>query len=407
VEARWLHRRAAVEVMTLQLRRDALHNLLGPVVVDGEAEDLADERIEQTLAAIGCSLEAEPEGWVVRVPPSRAMDLRREVDLIEEVARLVGYDHFACHLPDPIEPGGLQPEQQAERRLRRGLCAAGLQEVCSYSLVNAGPARLPLANPLLADYGHLRDTIHEELLEAARRNLQAGQPGFWAFEIGAVFDREGLQRQLLVGVISGERRAERWSSSGKSRPPGYFEARGCLQQALAGLQIVTEDRVLRDQPLLHPGRASVVLVEGRPAGWFGQLHPEQAELQDLPAATYLFQLEMAAVLTAATRRNRWQPSFSPFPTVPASERDLALLVPTWTRSTDLLQVIRKAGRPLLEQVELIDRYEGAQVGEGQCSQAFRLRYRDPKRTLTDADVEQAHSRIREALERQLGAQLRS
>jgi phenylalanyl-tRNA synthetase beta chain len=373
--------------------------------------DLSDERILQTLTALGCSLIDTPDGdgWHVTVPPSRSMDLQREVDLIEEVARLVGYDRFACHLPDPLEPGGLEPAQQVERRLRRHLCAAGMQEACSFSLVASAPGRLPLANPLLADYGHLRDNLHGELLAAGRRNLQSGQPGFWAFEIGQVFSTAAgnEDRHQLVGVICGERRSELWTNSGKPHPPSYFEARGVLQQALQSLSIPSEDRPLRDHPLLHPGRAAELVVEGRPQGWFGQLHPEQAEALDLPASTYVFELELAALLTAATRRNRWQPAFAPFATVPASERDLAVVVSADCRSADLLQVIRKAGRPLLEHAELIDRYAGDQLGEGQCSQAFRLRYRDPNHTLTDEAVEQAHGAVRAALEKQLGAQLRS
>jgi len=216
----------------------------------------------------------------------------------------------------------------------------------------------------------------------------------------------GASRQLLAGVVCGERRAERWSTSAKPQPPSYFQARGLLQSALSSLAIPTEDRVLSDHALLHPGRAAQLVVEGRPAGWFGQLHPQQCEALDLPEATYVFQLELAALLTAATRRNRWQPAFAPFATVPASERDLALVVPESTTAASLLSVIRKAGRPLLEQAELIDRYIGAQVEQGQCSQAFRLRYRDPKRTLTEDDVEKAHSAIRAALEKQPGVQLR-
>ncbi|MBM5814109.1 MAG: phenylalanine--tRNA ligase subunit beta [Cyanobacteria bacterium M_DeepCast_100m_m1_067] len=411
VIGRWLHQSPQLPTQPLHLRRDALHNLLGPVQ-DGDAlSDLSDARILQTLTALGCSLEADAddEGWRVTVPPSRSMDLQREVDLIEEVARLVGYDQFACHLPDPLEPGGLDPAQQVERRLRRQLCGAGLQEVCSFSLVAATDGRIPLANPLLADYGHLRDNLHGELLAAARRNLQSGQSGFWAFEIGQVFSTTAVQsdRQLLVGVICGERRGERWSSSGKPQPPTFFQARGVLQQALVTSAIPVEDRPLTSHPLLHPGRAAELVVEGRPQGWFGQLHPEQAEALDLPEATYVFELELAALLTAATRRNRWQPAFAPFATVPASERDLAVVVPADTRSADLLQVIRKAGKPLLEQAELVDRYSGDQLAAGQCSQAFRLRYRDPKRTLTDEDVERAHAAIRSAVEQQLGAQLRT
>ncbi len=413
VEGRWLHQRPPSPQPPLPLRRDALHNLLGPVVVEGEPQDLDDERITATLEALGCVLVEDEDGWQVRVPPERAMDLKREVDLIEEVARLVGYDHFAAHLPDPLIPGGLEPAQQLERRLRRSLCAAGLQEIVSLSLVAAAPGRVPLANPLLADYGHLRDNLHQELLLAARRNLQASLGGFWGFEIGRVFPGGGAsgeerhgERTLLVGVIAGERRAERWRSSGKPAPPDYFQARGVLQAGLEPLRLPLEDRPLSDAPLLHPGRAAQLLVEGRPAGWFGQLHPAEAELLDLPASTYVFQLELEPLLSAGTRRNRWQPSFRPYPTVPASERDLALVVPTDTTAADLLAAIRKAGKPLLEQGELIDRYEGAQVEAGRCSQAFRLRYRDSARTLTDEEVEAAHGRVRDALERRFGAEQR-
>jgi phenylalanyl-tRNA synthetase beta chain len=335
------------------------------------------------------------------------------------VARLVGYDRFASHLPDPIAPGGLTPLQQAERRLRRQLVASGLQEACSLSL---GPAdtqrpgaapgrRLPLANPLLADYSHLRDSLLDELLLAAQRNLQAGQDGFWAFEIGHVFDAGAKgghrQAQQLAGVICGARQGELWSSGGKPTGLDYFQARGLLQQALAAFQLPLEDRPCRDEPLLHPGRAAQVVVEGRPLGWFGQLHPELCERFDLPSASYGFQLAVAPLLTAATRSNRWQPAFSPFATVPASERDLAVVVPRVTASSSLLQAIRKAGKPLLEQAELVDRYEGEQVAAGSCSQAFRLRFRDAKRTLTDAEVDAAHLAIRTALERQFGAELRA
>ena len=414
VVGRWLHARPLPPAAPLELRRDALHNLLGPVLVDGGEQDLEDSRIEATLVALGCHLEPSDQGWQVRVPPERAVDLVREVDLIEEVARLVGYDHFGSHLPDPLAPGGLSPEQQAERRLRRALCGAGLQECCSLTLVPAAPARVPLANPLLADYGHLRDSLHPELLQAARRNLQASQRGFWGFEIGQVFrpsDDLPREESLLVGVIAGEQRAELWSSSGKPRCPDYYEARGVLQAALRPLALPLEDRPATgsggEEGLLHPGRSAELVLEGRPAGWFGQLHPAQAEALDLPDATYLFQLDLQALLTAATRRNRWLPAYQPFATVPASERDLALVVPVSTTAAALLQAIRKAGKPLLEQAELVDRYSGSQVEEGFCSQAFRLRYRDGRRTLTDAEVETTHDKVRASLEKQFGARLRS
>jgi phenylalanyl-tRNA synthetase beta chain len=348
------------------------------------------------------------------VPPSRALDLRREVDLIEEVARLVGYDQFGARLPDPLEPGGPEPIQLLERRLRQALCSAGLQETLALSLTTGGSERIPLANPLLADYGHLRDNLHDELLEAARRNLQASQEGFWAFEIGRVFRplADGIEeRALLSGVISGERRSERWSSSGKPRHPDYYEARGLLQAGLAGLAVPLQDRpaATGDTPaeLLHPGRSAVLVIEGRPAGWFGQLHPALAADLELPDATYLFSIELQPLLTAAARPARRLPAFRPYPTVPASERDLALVVDRHVLAQDLLAAIRKAGKPLLEAADLVDRYEGAQLGVGRCSQAFRLRYRDASRTLTDPEVEAAHDKVRRALASQFGAELRS
>jgi phenylalanyl-tRNA synthetase beta chain len=409
VTNRWQRQRQTGDRLPLPLRRDALHNLLGPVLVDGEPHDLSDAQVVGTLEAIGCHLVADSNGWLVEVPPSRAVDLQREVDLIEEVARLVGYDRFSCHLPDPIEPGGLTAEQHVERRLRRALVAAGLQEASCFSLVRASQDRLALANPLLADYGHLRDDLHTELLSAARRNLQSGSEGFWAFEIGAVFPcaDAGASRLQLAGVVCGDRRAELWSNHGKIQAPDYFRARGLLQQALDSLNIPTEDRPLLQHPLLHPGRAASLAVEGRSAGWFGQLHPSQCEDLDLPPATYLFQLEMSELLAAATRRARWTPVFAPFATVPASERDLALLVPLDTAAASLLGLIRKAGRPLLERAQLLDRYSGEELGEGRCGLAFRLRFRDPTRTLTDQDVEAAFTRILTALEKQPGIQQRA
>ena len=274
-------------------------------------------------------------------------------------------------------------------------------------------ARVPLANPLLADYSHLRDGLVEELLLAARRNLQAGRSGFWAFEIGTVFTpgaKGPSQSQRLAGIVCGSRCSELWSAGGKPTAPGYYQARGLLQQALSAIGIPAEDRLLTnpaDPALLHPGRSAQLLIEGRPVGWFGQLHPLQAEALDLPEASHLFELELAPLLTAATRRNRFQPSFAAYATVPASERDLALVVPTSVSCGQLLAAIRKAGKPLLEQADLLDRYEGAQVAAGSCSQAFRLRYRDAKRTLTEAEVEQAHQAVRTALESQFQAQLRS
>ena len=275
LHGRWLHQRPLAESEPLRLRRDALHNLLGPVLIDGdEPADLDDATIEQILCALGCTLRDDDDGWLVSVPPARAMDLQREVDLIEEVARLVGYDRFCCHLPDPIAPGGLRPEQEAERRLRRQLTAAGLQETCSLSLgpaqserPGADPARrLPLANPLLADYSHLRDSLVDELLLAAQRNLHAGRPGFWAFEIGHVFDataRQQRQNLHLAGILCGSRQAELWTSSGK---PHLLSSCSCARPTMAAacavVALAASVRASLPRPRLPPRH---LMITSRPA----------------------------------------------------------------------------------------------------------------------------------------------
>ena len=394
------------------LRREALHQLLGPIDGGSGPVDLADNAIEQCLTALGCELSSTNEGWEVMTPPSRRQDLHREVDLIEEVARLVGFDKFGAHLPDPVAPGALTPRQQAERRLRQLFCSTGLQEITTLSLVgnSDGDARIPISNPLLAETSHLRTNLWEEHLQICVRNLKASMAGCSIFEVGYTYSGspESVEQAGVVsGVICGDRRLERWSTNGKYKAPNYYEARGVLSRVMAAMHLDLSDRPLADDARLHPGRAATLVLEGRPLGCFGQLHPALADDLSLPECTYLFELELDRLLDAATRSNRWTPNYKPFPTVPASERDLAVVVDRSSKAGDLIQAIRKAGKPLLEHVELIDRFEGNQLGDNKVSQAFRLRYRSPNETLTDDKIQPVHDKVRAALSKQFKAELRS
>ena len=411
-KGRWVCGDIGAEAAPVLLRRDALHQLLGPVQTPTGAEDLADAVIERCLTALGCELTNDEQGWLVIAPPSRRLDLAREIDLIEEVARLVGFDQFGAHLPDPLAPGALTAEQQAERKLRSLLSSAGLQEVTTLSLVgpNAEDERIAISNPLLAETSHLRTNLLDEHLAVCVRNLKASQSGCWIFELGTTYagSADSVQETAqLAGVICGDRRMERWTSNGKPHAPTYFDARGRLAEVMEALKLEVSDRRLSDDPRLHPGRAATLVLEGRPLGCFGQLHPQLAEANDLPEATYVFELDLKRLLEAATRSNRWRPAFKPFPTVPASERDLAVVVDRALAAGDLVQSIRKAGKPLLEAVTLIDRFESEQLGADKASQAFRLRYRGKAETLTEDQVQPVHDKIRQALVKQYGAELRS
>jgi phenylalanyl-tRNA synthetase beta chain len=200
---------------------------------------------------------------------------------------------------------------------------------------------------------------------------------------------------------------ERWSTSGKYKAPNYYEARGVLTRVMGAMQLDLSDRPLTDDARLHPGRSATLVLEGRPLGCFGQLHPALADDLSLPESTYLFELDLERLLDATTRSNRWTPIYKSFPTVPASERDLAVVVDRNSNAADLIQAIRKAGKPLLEHVELIDRFEGDQLGDQKVSQAFRLRYRSQNETLTDDKIQPVHDKVRAALSKQFKAELRS
>jgi phenylalanyl-tRNA synthetase beta chain len=406
VNGRWVGGEGPKDPTPLPLRRTALHQLLGPIDTDSGPMDLADNAIEQCLTALGCELNSTDDGWDVMTPPSRRQDLHREVDLIEEVARLVGFDKFGAHLPDPVAPGSLTPRQQAERRLRQLFCSTGLQEITTLSLVGSseGDGRIAISNPLLAETSHLRTNLWEDHLQICVRNLKASMAGCSIFEVGYTYSgsQESVEQSgVIAGLICGDRRMERWSTSGKYKAPNYYEARGVLSRVMGAMQLDLSDRPLTDDARLHPGRAATLVLEGRPLGCFGQLHPALAD------ELSLFELDLDRLLDAATRSNRWTPIYKSFPTVPASERDLAVVVDRNSRAGDLIQAIRKAGKPLLEHVELIDRFEGDQLGDQKVSQAFRLRYRSPNETLTDDKIQPVHEKVRAALSKQFKAELRS
>ena len=413
---RWLASSRSHGIDLLQLRRDALDRLLGPLA---SGDWIEDSRVSSLLERLGCAVQSQSDddgqvvSWSVQVPPARQLDLQREVDLIEEIARLVGYDNFGSHLPDPVEPGGLNAEQELLRRLRSNLRSAGLQEISHLSLVAseepANSAQVAISNPLLTDYGCLRTTVIPALLEAASRNLQASQPGFWGFEIGKVFSADGQEfseQERLCGVLAGERRRGLWSTSGQPAPLSYHQGRGLLGRALAALGLSLQDRRISDDPRLHPGRSASLVLEGKVIGVFGEVHPRLAEAHDLPAGTLVFDLSLQPLLTAASRSNRYCPPFKAFATVPASERDLAFVVDETQDVASVLQTIRKAGGQLLEHVDLLDRYSGSPIPEGSCSLAVRLRFRDPKATLRDEQVDPLLNKVRQSLETSFKAELR-
>jgi len=315
------------EDIFIKLRRNRIHKILGPLIINDQFEkrNLSDKEIIDKLTLIGCTLKNKVYGWDVEVIPNRSHDLTREIDLIEEIARLIGYDRFDLKLPNPIKPGKLSSEQLALRKVKNGFIENGFNEVLSYSLVPEDDEKLiKISNPLLLETSCLRDNIWKEHLEIVNRNIKAGQESCYIFEIGNVFKKktEFIQEEVLNGAIYGNKKFGKWINSGKDNDLNYFQARGKLKEALSSLNIKIDDKPTDSIDFLHPGRAAQLVIEGNDAGYFGEIHPKLILEKKSLKKVYLFNINVSNLLGASTRKNKWIPIYKQYPIVPKMERDI-------------------------------------------------------------------------------------
>ena len=245
------------EDVFIKLRRNRIHKILGPLIINDQLDkrNLSDNEIVDKLMLIGCTLKSKEYGWDVTVIPNRSQDLVREIDLIEEIARLIGYDRFDLNLPNPIKPGKLSSQQLALKKVKSGFIENGFNEVLSYSLVPEDKESLiKISNPLLLETSCLRDNIWEEHLEIVNRNIKSGQTSCYIFEVGNVFYKssEFIQEEILNGAIFGNKKFGAWVNSGKDNDLNYYEARGKLKEALSSLNIKVDDKPTNSIDFLHP-----------------------------------------------------------------------------------------------------------------------------------------------------------
>lgn len=401
---------------TLSLRLQRVHDVLGPVVnTDTESPSpIPTAKIRDVLETLGCTIKASSSDgvWEVTVPPFRYRDLEREIDLIEEVARIYGYNHFANTLPTAAAGGTLSPEAALSQKLRQTLRGAGLTELIHYSLTKPETDnQVVLANPLFTEYSALRTDLIDGFIEAFKFNLEQGNGPLNGFEIGRIFWLEGdtpKEAEVVGGILGGDARQNKWVTSDRPQPLSWFEAKGVLESVFQRLGLNVDYRPDSEDPRLHPGRTASLWVRGRlRLGTFGQLHPQLRQEQDLPDEVYVFQLDWSTLVTCLATGKRKAVKFSPYSTFPASDRDIAFYAPTSVSVAELEKAMTKAGGKLLNSVTLFDEYQGKSVPEGQRSLAFRLVYRALDRTLTDEDVEPVHQKVRATLEKQFQVALRS
>ncbi|MGB3137548.1 MAG: phenylalanine--tRNA ligase subunit beta [Nodosilinea sp.] len=400
---------------TITLRLSRVTRLLGFVVNLGDVpQALPAETVQHLLEILGCQVvpTEQADVWTVTVPPYRYRDLEREVDLIEEIARLYGYNHFADTLPQKAVGGCLSVEAALRRRLRETFRAAGLTELLHYSLTKPTSDRqVTLANPLFPEYSALRQDLVDGLIDAYAFNLNQGNGPLRGFEIGHIFwqDNEGIRETEAVGgIVGGDGRSNRWVTSGQDQPLTWYEAKGILESVFSRLGLTVDYRADSSDPRFHPGRTASLWVRGRlELGRFGQLHPHLRQLRQLPAEVYVFQLSWSVLETCLIPGLQKSVRFAAYSAFPASDRDIAFYAPLEVPVASLTTAMTKAGGKLLDSAALFDEYRGQGVPEGQRSLAFRLVYRSADQTLTDDTVEPVHQKVRATLEKQFGVTLRS
>lgn len=398
----------------IELRLARINQILGTVKQENGTGYIEAEEVESILGALGCKLEpieATEKLWRVSVPPYRYRDLEREIDLIEEVARLYGYDRFCATLPEKTEPGYLSFEYYVKNKLRAAFRGVGLTEVVQYSLVKPTDREVTLANPLFAEYSALRTDLLSGLIDAFEYNQSQGNGALNAFEIERTFWQEGdklLERDAVAGIMGGNIYPQGiWATGGKSTPMTWYQAKGMLENVFSNLGLSVRYQPDSEDARLHPGRTASLWLNGEHLGIFGQLHPQLRQQRDLPDEVYLFELAFDVLLTALDREELNTPKFEPYSTYPGAARDLAFFAPLDLSVAKIETAIHQAGGKLLQQVELFDEYKGNNVPEAQRSLAFNLVYRASDRTLTDKDIDPLHQKVRDTLVKKFDLTLRS
>ncbi|MEH7491340.1 phenylalanine--tRNA ligase subunit beta [Neobacillus niacini] len=376
--------------------------------------NLAVQDVEAIFERLQFAVNVE-ENVITVTAPTRRGDIKIEEDLIEEVARLYGYDNIPKTLPiGSATPGKLSDYQEKRRIVRQYLEGAGLFQAVTYSLTSEEKAAqfalekrdfIRLAMPMSEDRSILRLSIMPQLLEVVKYNSARQNDSLAVYETGAVFLANGNEvlpeeQEHLAGAITGLWHSHSWQ--GEKKAVDFYVVKGILEGLFAKLGLsesVTYVQAKVDN--MHPGRTAEIHLNGERIGFIGQVHPTMQKELDLKD-TYVFELSLKAVLDEATAALRYEA----IPRFPSITRDIALVVDKETVSGLLKDVIQQAGGKLLKEVSVFDLYEGERMEEGKKSIAYSLKYMDPERTLTDEEVTKVHNQVLEALKTKAGAVLR-
>ncbi|ARN32118.1 TPA: phenylalanine--tRNA ligase subunit beta [Acinetobacter baumannii] len=388
----------------IELKQAQVDQLLGYKV--------AAEFITDALTRLGCEVTVQANGeWSV-VPPSHRYDMAIYQDLIEEVARIDGYDNIQISLPSMDVQLAKYQDRFEIAQLRQTVATLGYQEAISFSFADAKLEKqlnpqvspLMLANPISSDLAAMRSTLLSSLIPCVQYNLNRQQSRVRFFELGLRFDYQNAnsiqdlkQIPTLALVAVGSREPESWHA--KPQPMDFFDFKGEVEEILAAGRVKVE-YVRSERPWLHPGQSAEILVDGQSIGYLGRLHPSLENELDL-STTWVAELDQAAVLQS------YVSNFTELSRFPSVRRDIALLISDNINVRDIQQLIEKTGGELLDSTWLFDVYTGQGVEEGKRSLAFALLWQHPSRTLEDAEIKSGMDNIIQVLENTYQATLRA
>ncbi|HEX79508.1 MAG TPA: phenylalanine--tRNA ligase subunit beta [Dehalococcoidia bacterium] len=376
--------------------------------------DFSPERIESALVALGFHMKkaSSAEGLLVNTPYWRS-DISIEEDLIEEVARIIGYDNIPTTiLSGMIPPQSGNPAVKLRERVNDILTGFGFQEVITYSLTSREvmaklsqgllePEPLPLANAMTVEQGCLRTSLRGNLLIALESNRRHENGTIMLYELGRIYLTLGSdlpeEPEILCGLLSGSGEDKIWH--GRREAIGFFDAKGVVEGLLSRLGLGAEYEEGDDKGLMA-GRQATITVGGERIGVVGELHPAVAEAFDITGEVYLFEMEMAALLPHTLGHK----TFQPIPRFPAVVRDIALVLDNSISNKQVIDFIK--GFSLVQEVALFDVYIGKQLPSGKKSLAYRINFQSSKHTMTDEEVDKVQQKILNKLSGELGVSLR-
>jgi phenylalanyl-tRNA synthetase beta chain len=386
-----------LEPAVLRLRRDRISGLLGTSVPDTD--------IKRTLESLGFALREAENGWDVTVP-TRRVDVLREVDLIEEVARHYGFDRIPATFPAlTAAPPPMDPRITQARALRSIMTGAGFSEAVTFGFVSETAASpfatqdelVPIANPLSESFAVLRPSVLPGLVAAVAHNRRREQRDVRLFEIGARFSRSRGERRALAFAWTGAIGADHWS--GGTRAVDYFDVQGVVERVCKALRVDMRMEAIAE-PWLVPGRGAAIVADGVRIGAIGLLVSSIVEQHELPAGDAIFVAEIDLDSVPPLDDDL---QVEALPRHPSMTRDISVLVGDTLAAGTVRQTVQENAPDTLVRVSEFDRYQGKGIAEGQVSLSLRLTFRAPDRTLTDPEVQSAVDAVLAALKQRHGA----